>query len=187
MLLYCVFLMPLLLEEAVDIIAPYFECLQNATIAARLYALRYGSRMFTCLANRFRNTGSVLRPLHCRQGTRRTEGNVINVLAYVEFDPQLSVRVISRDLGIPQTTVFGTLEEHRSPDLTCLDFYLWGRLKNLVFCTRSTTRENMIQRITDAIRSISRAEVEKAVLSTRERLELCVQNDGRQFEHLGRH
>lgn len=111
--------MPLLLEEAVDIIAIYFECLQNATIAARLYALRYpqrrryGSRMFTCLANRFRTTGSVLRPLHRRRRTRRTEENVINVLAYVEFSPQLSVRVISRDLGIPQTTVFRILKEHR--------------------------------------------------------------------------
>ncbi|KAF5303738.1 hypothetical protein FQR65_LT18963 [Abscondita terminalis] len=60
--------------------------LQEATIAARLYALRYpqrrryGSRMFSRLANRFRTTGSVIRPLY-----------VINVLAYVEFNPQLSV------------------------------------------------------------------------------------------------
>ncbi|KAF5283123.1 hypothetical protein FQR65_LT14052 [Abscondita terminalis] len=89
--------MPLRLQEAVDIIAIYFECLENATIAARLYALRYpqrrryGSRMFSRLANRFRTTGSVIRPLYLRQRTRRTEENVINVLAYVEFNPQLSV------------------------------------------------------------------------------------------------
>ncbi|KAF5285057.1 hypothetical protein FQR65_LT02370 [Abscondita terminalis] len=79
----CSFKMPLRLQEAVDIIAIYFECLENATIAARLYALRYpqrrryGSRMFSRLANRFRTTG--------------TEENVFNVLAYVEFNPQLSV------------------------------------------------------------------------------------------------
>ncbi|KAF5285650.1 hypothetical protein FQR65_LT13080 [Abscondita terminalis] len=36
--------MPLRLQEAVDIIAIYFECLENATIAARLYALRYPQR-----------------------------------------------------------------------------------------------------------------------------------------------
>ncbi|KAF5300898.1 hypothetical protein FQR65_LT09061 [Abscondita terminalis] len=93
----CSFKMPLRLQEAVDIIAIYFECLENATIAARLYALRYpqrrryGSRMFSRLANRFRTTGSVIRPLYLRQRTRRTEENVINVLAYVEFNPQLSV------------------------------------------------------------------------------------------------
>lgn len=72
----------------------------------------------------------------------------------------------------------------RSPDLTCLDFYLWGRIKDLVFQTRPTTRADMINRITVAIRSISTAEVEAAVLSTRQRLQLCIDNDGRQFEHL---
>ncbi|KAF5276184.1 hypothetical protein FQR65_LT03988 [Abscondita terminalis] len=39
--------MPLRLQEAVDIIAIYFECLENATIAARLYALRYPQRRRT--------------------------------------------------------------------------------------------------------------------------------------------
>lgn len=75
----------------------------------------------------------------------------------------------------------------RSPDLTCLDFYLWGRLKDIVFQNRPTTRENMINRIRSAIRGLSIAEVETAVLSTRDRLESCIENDGKQFEHLGRH
>lgn len=72
----------------------------------------------------------------------------------------------------------------RSPDLTCLDFYLWGRLKDLVYQTRPTTRDDMKQRIRNAINSISTAEIEAAVMSTRERLHLCVDNDGKQFEHL---
>lgn len=72
----------------------------------------------------------------------------------------------------------------RSPDLTCLDFYLWGRIKDLVFQTRPTTRENMIARIQEAINSIDFAEIEAAVSSTRQRLNLCIQNDGRHFEHL---
>lgn len=74
----------------------------------------------------------------------------------------------------------------RSPDLTCLDFYLWGRLKDLVFQTRPTSREDMKNRIRNAIRSLPRAEVEAAVLSTRKRLQQCVENDGKQFEHLRR-
>lgn len=75
----------------------------------------------------------------------------------------------------------------RSPDLTVLDFYLWGRIKNLVFATRPTTRDNMIMRIRNAVQSISRAEIEAAVQSTLQRVNACIENDGRQFEHLGRH
>lgn len=33
----------------------------------------------------------------------------------------------------------------RSPDLTVLDFYLWGRIKGLIYQIRPTTRDNMIQ------------------------------------------
>lgn len=75
----------------------------------------------------------------------------------------------------------------RSPDLTCLDFYLWGRLKDMVFQIRPTTRDDMINRIRTAVESIPMAEVEAAVLSTRRRLSSCIENDGRQFEHLGTH
>lgn len=75
----------------------------------------------------------------------------------------------------------------RSPDLSCLDFYLWGRIKDLVFANRPTTRQDMINRIRNSISSISIAEVEAAVQSTHGRLIACVANDGRQFEHLGRH
>lgn len=71
----------------------------------------------------------------------------------------------------------------RSPDLTCLDFYLWGRLKDIVFQTPPTTRMDMENRIRNSIRQLSTAEIEAAVLSTQERLEQCVEYDGRQFEH----
>lgn len=45
----------------------------------------------------------------------------------------------------------------------------------------------MIERIMVSSRRIPMAEVEVAVLSTRQRLESCIENDGRQFEHLRRH
>lgn len=72
----------------------------------------------------------------------------------------------------------------RSPDLTCLDFYLWGRLKDLVFQEKPTTRENMMERIRNAIRTLSRAEIEAAVFSTEVRANKCIDNDGRHFEYL---
>ncbi|XP_066253581.1 uncharacterized protein [Euwallacea similis] len=72
----------------------------------------------------------------------------------------------------------------RSPDLTCLDFYLWGRLKDLVFQRRPTTKEDMRNRIRNAVTSITLGEIQTAIFSTKERLRLCIENNGKQFEHL---
>jgi hypothetical protein len=72
----------------------------------------------------------------------------------------------------------------RSPDLTCMDFYLWGRIKNIVYQTRPTTRDDMIERIRHAINNIPMAEIEAAVASTTKRSRLCVANDGKHFEHV---
>lgn len=72
----------------------------------------------------------------------------------------------------------------RSPDLTCMDFYLWGRLKNIVYQSRPTTRENMVERIRNAIRTLSLAEVETAVCATVRKLRECINCNGGHFEHL---
>lgn len=111
--------MRLSLEESVNVIQIYFECFQFAKRAARVYAQRYpqnrrlSSGVFLRLANRFKRTGSVFRPTYPRRGGTRTEENVINVLAYVQFNPQLSIRKISRDLNIPRSVVHRILKEHR--------------------------------------------------------------------------
>ncbi|KYN11774.1 hypothetical protein ALC57_16052, partial [Trachymyrmex cornetzi] len=44
----------------------------------------------------------------------------------------------------------------RSPDLSSLDIFLWGYLKNVAYSKTPTTRENMMERITLAYRSIPR-------------------------------
>ena len=75
----------------------------------------------------------------------------------------------------------------RSPDLTVMDFYFWGRIKDLVFRNPPTTRENMRNRIQNAIHQLPRAEVQAAVFSTHAKLQQCVEQDGKHFEHLGRH
>lgn len=72
----------------------------------------------------------------------------------------------------------------RSPDLTVLDFYLWGRIKDLVYATRPTTAEDMKIRITEAIRSITPAEIRRAVNNFRVRTEACEEVQGSHIEHL---
>lgn len=72
----------------------------------------------------------------------------------------------------------------RSPDLTSPDFYLWGFLKNLVFASKPTTREDMMERIRVACRQIPRDVLLKTVEEFSRRIEMCIQEQGRVFEHL---
>lgn len=72
----------------------------------------------------------------------------------------------------------------RSPDLTPPDFYLWGRIKEIVYQVKPTTPENMVERIRNAVDTISPAEIEAAIASTRRRIDSCVANNGMHFEHL---
>lgn len=72
----------------------------------------------------------------------------------------------------------------RSPDLTVLDFYLWGRLKDLVYLTRTTTKEDMKERIVTAIRAITPEEINNAVDHFKKRTALCEELDGSHVEHL---
>lgn len=57
----------------------------------------------------------------------------------------------------------------RSPDLTCLDFYLWGRLKDIVF----QTRMDMENRIRNSIRQLSVVEIEAASVNSRKTGTMC--------------
>ena len=84
------------------------DCILNVFQSRRL-----SRGIFIRLARRFRTTGSVVHPTYRRQGCRRTEENIINVLAYVNFDPQISIRTISGDLGISRFVVHRILQEHR--------------------------------------------------------------------------
>lgn len=98
--------MPLLVQEAVDVVAIYFGCLLRHP-----QTRWYDSRMFNTSANRFRTTRGVLGQIHRRQSIRRIEENITNVLAYVHSNFQLGVRVISGKLGIPQTPVLRIQKE----------------------------------------------------------------------------
>ena len=72
----------------------------------------------------------------------------------------------------------------RSPDLNCCDFYLWGRIKNMVYQGDTSTREATWQRIQDAFASLQPEEITRATQDVYQRVRLCAENDGRHFEQL---
>lgn len=71
----------------------------------------------------------------------------------------------------------------RSPNLNVLDYYLWGRVKDLVYRNRPTTRDDMIVRIRDAIRSLGEVEIYRATNDFQKRVIKCTEANGGHFEH----
>ena len=73
----------------------------------------------------------------------------------------------------------------RSPDLSVLDFFIWGTIKDRVYKTPITTMEDCMQRVRNAFTSLSPESIRKA---THEkvllRCEKCLEVQGRHFEHL---
>ena len=72
----------------------------------------------------------------------------------------------------------------RSPDLTSPDFFLWGYLKNKVYETAPTSREDMMQKIINACASITPDMLISCVRSFEVRINKCIEVQGYQFEHL---
>lgn len=72
----------------------------------------------------------------------------------------------------------------RSPDLTPLDFFLWGFLKDKVFRTIPLTIQEMENRILDNCRIPDADMFERVRKSFEARLFLCMHEEGKQFEHL---
>ena len=69
----------------------------------------------------------------------------------------------------------------RSPDVTPLDFYLSGTLKNTVYATKPETLEEMRDQIEHAINDIPLATIQTACRSVRRR---CWEFTGGYFEHV---
>ncbi|OXU18325.1 hypothetical protein TSAR_009497 [Trichomalopsis sarcophagae] len=71
----------------------------------------------------------------------------------------------------------------RSLDLTPLDFYLWGYLKDTVYRERPTTANDMRMRIQNACANIPRNVLIRTVEHFQQRLQLCLQVGEATFEH----
>lgn len=72
----------------------------------------------------------------------------------------------------------------RSPDLTPLDFYLWGHLKQLVYAEKIRNRHHLQQRIEEACASISAEILLRVHDDWIQRLQMCVDQEGQHVEHI---
>lgn len=72
----------------------------------------------------------------------------------------------------------------RSPDLTPLDFFLWGYLKDQVYQTLPHNRDDLINRIQTASLQISPEMLRGVRESFVRRVALCEEHDGGYFEYL---
>lgn len=72
----------------------------------------------------------------------------------------------------------------RSPDLTPLDFYLWGYIKNFVYQRNFETEEELRQLVLEAFQTITPDVLTNVLNSTVRRCYLCLENNGYLFEHL---
>lgn len=70
----------------------------------------------------------------------------------------------------------------RSPDLTPLDFFLWGYVKNKVYSVECSSRDEMIERIKAAFTSVTPQMLENVRGSLYRRAGLCIHQEGRHFE-----
>lgn len=72
----------------------------------------------------------------------------------------------------------------RSCDLTPLDFFLWGFIKDRVYVTKPTTREDMMNRIRDVCQTITPIMLSNVRENIGMRIDKCIEQEGRVFEHL---
>lgn len=74
----------------------------------------------------------------------------------------------------------------RSPDITPLDFFAWGFLKEKVYSSPVNTRDELIDRINNACDDLRQNQHQLALVrrSLIRRCELCTEENGSHFEHL---
>lgn len=72
----------------------------------------------------------------------------------------------------------------RSPDLTKLDFFLWGYIKDIVFQQPPTTIVNMKERIREAIEGVTESTLIRVDQSFRRRMTDCIRANGGHIENI---
>ena len=72
----------------------------------------------------------------------------------------------------------------RSPDLSPLDFFLWGHIKSIVYSTPPETLDVLRARIIDVCREVTPQMLRNVRQRFEENLYHCMEVGGQQFEHL---
>lgn len=94
----------------------------------------------------------------------------------------LNERFPARWIGVRSPTIRWA---PKSPDLTPLDFFLWGSLKDIVYKTATNDIDHLKAKITDACNSLTAEIIYKAThRGLAKRLELCMVEEGRHIENL---
>jgi len=91
-------------------------------------------------------------------------------------------RVIAR--SFPETFQCGLAWPPYSPDLSPLDFFLWGYTKDKVFRTNPKTLDELRNAIVGIIESIPDDMFENVIASFQERLQYCISQQGSHFENV---
>jgi hypothetical protein len=73
----------------------------------------------------------------------------------------------------------------RSPDLTPLNYYLWGHMKSLVYAVRSSTRAELMNHIMDDSMHINhKPSIVRSITSFSGMATMCIHNQGSHFKQL---
>lgn len=87
-----------------------------------------------------------------------------------------------------QGKVVGTYSETpwpaRSPDLSPLDFFVWGYIKNEIFKECFQDEEHLLRSVRTAFEKITPEMLNRVLDSTVRRAYFCLENGGNLFEHL---
>ncbi len=82
----------------------------------------------------------------------------------------------------PNRVISAGLWPPRSPDLSPLDFYLWGATKEKVYKKKPHNLEDLQQHITEIIQNITRQELISVFNNMRKRIDLCIRENGGHFQ-----
>lgn len=72
----------------------------------------------------------------------------------------------------------------RSPDLTPLDFFFWGFIKNSIYKVKSNNVNELRRRFQNSLRKVTRLHLYNTIKAVEKRCRKCIENNGMQFEHM---
>lgn len=70
----------------------------------------------------------------------------------------------------------------RSPDITPLDFFLWGYIKNIVYRDQPVSMQNLRDKITDAFGTVTADMLQNVQRNIVKRTQKCLDHNGEHFE-----
>ncbi|GBN85387.1 hypothetical protein AVEN_162119-1 [Araneus ventricosus] len=71
----------------------------------------------------------------------------------------------------------------RSPDLTPMDFFLWGYLKQHMYATPPLTLQDLQRRITDSYANVTPVMLHRVQPEVQARVQMCIVADGEKCQH----